>query len=111
MSQLSDYTESQQAALLHIQRDDPEFEAKWENHKQSDQYFRRASLKQLRPGRTVKLFGLKRKSWNGKKAKIIGRKVLKSEMIKWPVQLMDGSRSKALIKQCNLQKVDKNHKI
>ena len=53
------------------------------------------------------MVGLKKKEWNGKKAKIIGKKMLKSDMIKWPVQLMDCSNDKALIKQCNLQKLEK----
>ena len=105
LDKLDDFTKLQKAALLSVKNNDPEFAITMKQHKQRIQSFRKMALKQLKPNKIVKLVGLKKKEWNGKKAKIIGKRVLKSDMIKWPVQL-DDSKDKALIKQSNLQKLD-----
>lgn len=105
MDRLNDFTDNQKAALLFVKWNDPHFAAGIKSHRRQMQSEREMAAKQLKPGKTVKLVGLKKKEWNGKKAKVIGKKVLKSDMIKWPVQLMDGSKDKALIKQCNLLKM------
>ena len=106
LDRLNDFTDSQKAALLFVKRNDPHSAFFIENHERRIQSHRAMAAKQLKPGKIVKLVGLKKNEWNGKKAKIIGKKVLKSDMIKWPVELMDGSKRRALIKQCNLRKTD-----
>ena len=107
LDRLNDFTDNQKAALLFVKRNDPQSAVLIMNQQIRMQLHQQMAIRKLKPGKIVKLVGLKKKDWNGKKAKIIGKKVLKSDMIKWPVQLMDGSKDKALIKQCNLQKLEK----
>ena len=89
MDKYDEFTDSQQRALVFAQQNDPE-------------YGLRYPLKHLRKGVIVLLYGLENKKWDGKEARIIGEGVHKNGIFKVPVQLMDGSKSTALIKQTNM---------
>lgn len=108
MDRLDDFSNYQKAALLQLKNSDPGFyKFQIKHYKGRKKFFREMSRKQFKAGSVVRLSGLKKKEWNGKKAMIIGGKVVKDNVIRWPIRLMDKSNGKALLKQCNLQKFGK----
>lgn len=109
MDRLQEFGEMQQKLLLFIKNTDPDF-AKKECMEKQRLNERRRSRKEtrarmFRKGCRVKLQGLKKKEWNGQKAIIIGGKIVKNDVIRWPIQLLNRSKAKAQLKQCNLRKV------
>lgn len=109
MDHLDEFTEEQQQALLLIKLNDPQFDElldKWKSQLQTDSItFDDLIPIHLHRGCTVRLYGLKNKKWNRKKAIIIGPKEIKNGVIRWPIQLKGKCRTKALIKQRNLKKM------
>ena len=115
MDRLSEFTPLQQYALKWIKDNDPEFEvrlAEWEKRLvakdlsivQRKLKARWEKSRQLKPGCTVKLCGLKKKDWNGRTAVIIGKKEINNGIVRWPIQLKRKCKSKALLKECNMKK-------
>ena len=102
MDRLDLFTEQQQRVLLFLKQSDPEFEEKLEHW---NEWGTKISSWHFQPGSIVRLHGLKRKEWNGKKAVIIGKAQLKNNVFRWPIQLMVGNKDKALLRQRNLKKV------
>ena len=115
MDRLKEFTPLQQDVLLSIKRNDPKFDLRlsdWKNKvvaqnwviEQRKARARWQKSKELKQGCTVKLYGLKKKDWNGKKAVIIGKKEVKNGVVRWPIQLKGKCKSKALLKECNMKK-------
>ena len=103
LHRLKQFTKEQQTTLLFIKEHDPDFEERMMNWKEWEKMF---PLEHFRKGSVVRLHGLKtKKQWNRKKAIIIADGVLKDDTYRWPVQLLDESKSRALIKQSNLTKL------
>merc|ERR1712098_447424 len=98
--------ERQQEALAFLKNSDPEFQtnlAIWKNVLRSE---RKRKIKRFKTGCRVKIHGLKSaRRWNGKTATICGAKVIKKNVIRWPVQLSDKSHSKMLLKGINMKKI------
>ena len=97
MDRLDEFTEKERQFIVFLSQRDLEFEENrqlWANNH---------PLKHFKQGVTVRLHGLKaKKQWNGKKAMIIGKGVIKQDTFRWPIQVMDGSKTRALLRQCNM---------
>ena len=103
---LNEFTERQQEALVFLKNSDPEFETNMKMWKAMSEEKKTEKIKRFRAGCRVKIHGLKNaRKWNGKTAEIIGAKVIKNEVIRWPVLLSDESHSKALLKGINMKKI------
>lgn len=61
---------------------------------------------QFRKGRRVILRGFNGESCNGKRAEIVAKRIVRDGVIRWPVRLLDGSNSKAFLKQVNMKKIE-----
>ena len=76
--------------------------------KECAQEFDRGLLKE---GMVVKLHGLKtQRKLNGKRAKIIGKQIIKNGVSRWPIRLLTGKKSEALLKGSNLRQEIKTTK-
>lgn len=103
---LTEFAERQQEALLFLKNSDPEFQTNFDRWNRALEAKREDNIKRFKTGCRVKIHGLKKaRKWNGKAAVIVGAKVIKSNVIRWPVQLSDGSHSKALLRGVNMKKV------
>lgn len=98
---LKDFPEEQLQLLLEMAKVDPDYAIKHANFtlaKSNDH-----NCRVLRKGNYVKLHALKTNAnWNGKRGKIIGEKVMKNNVVRWPVRLLDGSGARALLRGRNL---------
>merc|ERR1712098_757805 len=64
--------------------------------------------KKLKIGTKIILHSLRNKDeWNGDIAHIIGEKVIKNGVIRWPIQLMLPPQEKATVKQENFHSLDR----
>lgn len=106
MDRLEEFTPEQQQALLSVKRTDRKFKVRLEEWQRQIKFKNNpnAIWEQTSTGDGVVLHGLKKAEWNGKHALIIGEKRIKNGVIRWPVQLTDGCKSKALLKQSNLMR-------
>ena len=104
MDQLDTFTKAQQRALDCIKRNDPMHSQKMKDltKRRADERFNRTAWAKYREGKMAKLCGLKRREWNGRVAEIIGDKVEKNGIVRFPVRLLYSPRDRALIKECNL---------
>ena len=101
LSRLDEFSPKQREILLLLKRKDPEYLNKERTMKSLQQL----KSKRFRNGCRVVLQGLKsRKEWNGKCAVIVGDKVVKNKMWRWPIKLVGGQQGSALLKECNMKK-------
>lgn len=105
MDQLQEFPKEQQQILSHLKATNPSFESRVLKWKAMVAAARDVQDKCLRKGRRVTLQKLKKKDWNGQKAIIIGERNVSNNVIRWPIQLLNRSKAKAQIKQCNLKKI------
>merc|ERR1712244_198287 len=100
MDRLEEFEEHERRFIIFLAERDAEYGMKmrtWTNNH---------PLKHFKVGVVVKLHHLEaKKEWNDKKAIIIGEGVIKNDTFRWPIQLMDGSKSKALLRQHNLNHI------
>ena len=115
MDRLGEFPQTQRNALLFLKDNDPKFAVRLSGWKRENKRCeemieagkakaRLEKSKRLEQGCNVKLHGLKKKEWNGKKAVIIGKKQIKNGVTRWPIQLKGKRKSKALLKECNMKK-------
>ena len=106
---LRDFDEDQQKALLFLKDSDPNFEIKLKNWKNRILSYKKWTTKRFKKGCRVRTQGLKSaRQWNGRIGKIIGERVIKNDVIRWPVQLTGKSaksQAKLLLKGVNMQKI------
>ena len=103
---LTEFAERQQKALVFLKNSDPEFQTNLDRWNRALKAKKEDNIKRFKTGCRVTIHGLtKARKWNGKAAVSVGAKVIKSNVIRWPVQLSDGSHSKALLRGVNMKKV------
>ena len=106
LDQLEDFSKDQTRAILFAKENDQHFTVKWMK------WIEHHPLRNYKPEVMIELKGLKtKKHWNGKKAKIIGQVVTKNGTVRWPVQLVRGSKQKVMIKQANMVSWNRQRRI
>ena len=105
MHQRHKFSTQQQKMLDVLKATHPNFE---HEHRKVISAFKRTKMlrsRQFRKGCRVKLHGLQRENWNDETGDIIGEMIIKDDVIRWPVRLLNGSNARALLKQINMKKV------
>ena len=101
---LDKFNPDQQRHLLMIKRCDPEYRTKTDVWKEQLREFQVDMSTRFKNGKTIKLRALKKKEWNRRTAKIVGKRTLRNGVFRWPIKLR-GEKQPVMIKQCNLQKM------
>ena len=102
MDRMDEFTGIQRKALSFAKEND----ANAREH--MEQWAEGHPLKHFKEGVRVKLHGLKgRRKWNGRKARIIGKGVVKNGVYRVPVELIGKSNERALLKQTNMRTMEK----
>ena len=103
---LRDFDDRQREALLFLMDSDPSLGTTWKSWKENQSLNKNRTVKRFKEGCRVRTHGLKsERKWNGRIGTIIGEKVIKNDVIRWPVQLSGKSaktRSKMLLKGVNM---------
>ena len=107
MKRMAEFTQYQQNMLLFLKAAHPAFDEMYaEFLTKTKQHRIQVYRRSFRRGCCIEIVGLRNKAeWNGERAKIVGERIVKNGSIRWPVQLQD-SDERALLKQCNMKKVN-----
>lgn len=103
---LKEFTKPQQQVLVFLKEMDDNYQYKHLGIKYMIRMRIDIMSRCFKKGCCVTLYGLQtKKEWNGQRAIIIGDKSIKNGPIRWPIQLLNQTKIKASIKQCNLRKI------